>query len=601
MKLRELVFGRPVPTPIPGPALLGLEALTAAASPIDLSGTKTGKLVTPTDSGWQEEVWGFYDDLGEFRYAVDWKAEMVSRVRLRAGKKRPGQDEPELQDKGLAAELIEKLIEGSDGGPDHLMRSFATLLGVPGECWLTGETVDANTDRWRVRSAAEIRTGRKPGVKWEVLDDATSSNAQEKWRDLPNESLVHRVWEPHPRKFNQADSPARAARKVMRELDLINRHLATIALSRLASAGMLLIPTEVDFPVRKEWQNLPNGVVLELIDAAKTAISTPGSAAAAIPMPFVGAANYLDKVKFVDFFTKADEKLLEKRESAIRRLATIEDIPAEELLGMGDVNHWSAWQLEESGVKVHILPTVERVCYALVVGYLKPRMLAAGEWDGTDTVWYDASEITMRPDRSEAATQLYDKGEATGMALRRETGLDETDKPKPEELKEIILLRMALGTDAATAKAALKELTGFELEVEAPAVPQDGVVDPQEAPEATGQVNGPPDTKDAPPPAPDAEQAAAAQNRMAMELRSQVQAAQTVQSGMRHWLVKDMHGHRVTHPSTCAAIDTPCPYEKAGRPSVLPGASGTYVVTLIEGRLRVGARKDSMRNASSGA
>lgn len=595
MRLRDIVFGTPAPSQLPAAPNLGAEALTAAASPVNLAGQK---VPTPTDSGWQEEAWQFYDELGEFRYAVDWKAEMISRVRLRAGKKRPGYDEPELQDSGLAAELIDKLLQGSDGGPDQLMRSFATLLGVPGECWLTGETVDPNTERWRVRSSAEIRRGRKPGIKWEVIDDAVTQSGQDTWRSLPNEALVHRVWEPHPRKFNQADSPARVARPILRELELINRHIQTIALSRLASAGMLKIPSEIDFPVRKEWKDLPNGVVLELIEAAKTAIQTPGSASAAIPMPFVGAAEYLDKIEFIDFFTKADEKLLDKRESAIRRLATVEDIPAEELLGMGDVNHWSAWQLEESGVKVHILPTVERICFALVIGYLKPRMETAGQWTGDDVVWYDASEITMRPDRSDQAVQLYDKLEATGEALRRETGLDEADLPADDELKRMVLLRFAAGTDTALAKAALKELTGFELKVEAPPVaPPGGVVDPQAAPEATGQGNGPPDTQNAPPPAPDA-QAADARSRIALDLERQIDKATQVKGAMRHWLRKDLHGSHITHPAACSELDVPCPYEKAKLPPAVPGGSGTYEVTLIEGRLRVGGRKDSLRHAS---
>lgn len=595
MKVRDLLFGRSAPVTFQHAPYPGVEALTAAAAPVDVAGKKT---ITPTDSGWQSEAWQFYDELGEFRYAVDWKAEMVSRVRLRAGKKRPGQDEPELQDNGLAAELVDKLVEGSDGGPAQLMRSFSTLLSVPGEGWLTGETVDPVTDRWRVRSSSEIRKARKPGFRWEVLDDAVAQSGQDEWRQFPNESLVHRVWEPHPRRYNQADSPARVARGVMRELDLINRHIQTIALSRLASAGMILFPSEIDFPVRPEFQGKYNAVVLEWIEAAKTALSTPGSAAAAIPMPLVGASEHLEQIRFIDFFTKADEKLLEKRESAIRRLATIEDIPAEELLGMGDVNHWSAWQLEESGVKVHILPTVERICYALNIGYLRPRMLAAGEWTGDDVVWYDASEITMRPDRSDASIQLHDKLEIKGEALRRETGLDETDMPDNEELKRLILLRFAAGTDTALAKAALKELTGFELEVETPVAPPQGVDDPQTAPEVTGDTNGPPDTKDAPPPQPD-QQAADVRSRIALDLETQIRRASVAKASMLHWGKYNAVQNQliVLHPAECESIGTACPYGTAATPLARPGTSGTYELTLDNGTLRIGARKQDSAHA----
>lgn len=570
--------------------------MTAAAAPIS---DAQKKAYSPNNAGWQAEAWEFYDTLGEFRYGVDWRAEMVSRVRLRAGRKMPGQDEPELLDDGVAAELIDQLIASSDGGPDQLMRSFATQLGVPGECWLTGETDDDGAEHWRVRSSDEIRKARKPGITWEVLDDQASFGGQDSWRDLPADALVHRVWEPHPRKFHLPDSPARAARGVMRELDLVNRHIQAIHLSRLASRGMILIPDEIDFPVRKEFEDKYNRVVLEFIETAKTAVQTQGSAASMIPIPFVASAEYLDKIQFIDFTSKQDQNLLEKRDSAIRRLATQLDLPAEVLLGMGDVNHWSAWQLEESGVKVHILPMVERICYALLVGYLIPRLKASGEYDPDLVVWYDASEITMRPDRSEAATKAYADMVITQEAYRREIGMDEGDEPTDDELERIVLLRLA--ADPASAATALKALTGLELEAVATTPAQEQAVNPQTGPEATGQEQGPPETQNTPPPAPNEQQAARAklldfgsQPGLADKLQVQLDRSDRAKTEMRHWFTRSMDGVSIVHPAGCTDIGTRCPYQAAliaGSPRSMPGTKGTYEVTLVGGRLRVGARR----------
>lgn len=574
------------------------EALTAAAAPI---GQAQQKAYSPNNSGWQAEAWEFYDTLGEFRYGVDWRAEMVSRVRLRAGRKRPGQDEPELIDDGPAADLIDELIENSDGGPDQLMRSFATQLSVPGECWLTGEVQQDGTEHWRVRSSDEIRKARKPGVTWEVLDDNASFGGQDIWRELAADALVHRVWEPHPRKFHLPDSPARAARGVMRELDLVNRHIQAIHLSRLASRGMILIPDEIDFPVRKEFEDKYNKVVLEFIETAKTAVQTPGSAASMIPIPFVAAAEYLDKVQFIDFTSEADRKILEKRDSAIRRLATQLDLPAEVLLGMGDVNHWSAWQLEESGVKVHILPMVERICFALLIGYLTPRLKAAGIDEPDLVVWYDASEITMRPDRSEAATQAFKDLVINEEAYRREIGMDEGDVPSDDELERMILLRLA--QDPANAATALKALTGTELDPVATTPEPETVENPQESPAASGEEQGPPGTQNNPPPPPNEQQAAG----LANALRLQLDRADIAKAQMHHWFVHSYSGSHVTHPASCEQIGTACPYQvamTAGMLKSMPGTPGTYEVSLIPGdgqpRLRIGARRQDSAHAHHG-
>lgn len=564
------------------------QAVTAAAQP---AGDARTQMVPKTDS-WQAEAWAYYDDLGEFRYGIDWRANMVSRVRLRVGRIRPGTDEPELLDSGPVVDILNKLLNGAVAGPEHMMRSSATQLGVPGECWLVGETKNPTTEEWRIRSAAEIRRSTKTGATWEVIDDAASGGGQEKWRTLSKDALVCRVWEPHARKFHIADSPARAARTVMRELELVNRHISAQYLSRLASAGLLLIPDEISFPVRPEFEDAFDPFMAEWVETARATIQNPGSAGAAVPIPMRAAAELLEKIRFIDFSLKGDEKILEKRDSAIRRLATQMDLPAEILLGMGDVNHWSAWQLEESGVKVHILPMVERICYAFTVGYLTPRMKAAG-LDNLDefVVWYDASEITMRPDRSVQATEAYDRNEIDGEAYRREIGMDETDMPDDVELERQILLQLI--KEPTLAAAALKALTGRELDIAVPAPAGGAVPPPTNAP----ADQAPPDTQVAPPPPPDDAAASSRAAAMGEALRFQVQEAKAIQADYQHWFTKQLGGWSVKHPDDCRHLPTQCPYRDAAPPAAMPGRSGTYAVDLINGRLHVGGMRQDLTGA----
>lgn len=565
-------------------------ALTAAAA------TPKGpqaQFLRRTDK-WQHEVWDFYDNLGEFNYGVWWLSNMLSRVRLRAAKLQKDTDEPDIQSTGVAAELM-KTFGGGVTGQAALMKRITVQLSVPGEGYLVGEQVANGKEKWMVRSVDEIRTQTN---KYQVMDE-TSVNAGMDWRDLSAESLVVRVWRPHDRFYHLADSPARSAREVMRELELVNRKIVADYLSRLASAGVFAVPDEISFPVREEFADSPNPFMAEWIEIAAEAIKNPGTASAVVPIPLMGPAEALKEIRFIDFSTQADDKIIEKRDSAIKRLATKLDMPAEILLGMGDVNHWGAWQLEEGALKAHIAPVAELICDALTSGYLIPRLEASGE-DPTDwVVWYDMSELALRPDRSANATEAYDRLELSGEAYRRELGFDEDDKPTEEDLVQMglkVLLRFVSNAgpealDALTGKTVLppaaptaieQQPTGSEGATGTGAPPVSGTGAP---------AQGPPATQGAPPPAasPPPARAAlgelhpftpAADSPRDAALRARLLAQRTTQHGIRF-----QPGGRwdILHPAVCTGHETVCPFTTAAnsaRDVIRPGMSGTYMSHL---------------------
>lgn len=317
---------KPLPTPEPAPAL------TAAAAPV--TSPRTELIRTPDT--WQEEAWQYYDDLGEFRYAVEWEARMLSRVRFYAAKLEPGADEPVRADAGTAVELM-TAFAGGPAGQAAIVENLATQLAVPGEGYVIVENIDG-IERWSVRSIDEVRAAHK---HFEVLDENNPRTGTAGWRELAPDSLKPlRVWRPNKRYHHLADSPARAARTTMRELELVNRHIIAQYLSRLASAGVIVFPDEVTFPVREEFADTPDPFVEEWIENARTAISTPGTAAAVVPMPIKVPAEYVDKIAHIDFTLRIDDKIIEKRDSAIKRLASQLNIPPEALMGIGDLNHW---------------------------------------------------------------------------------------------------------------------------------------------------------------------------------------------------------------------------------------------------------------------
>jgi hypothetical protein len=196
------------------------------------------------------------------------------------------------------------------------------------------------------------------------------------------------------------------------------------------------------------------------------------------------------------------DKVLDDRDKALNRLANSLNMPSEVLTGMGAVNHWGQWQLEESAVKIHIAPVLEVIVEGLTQTYLRP-MLKAADYPLVDeagdpyVIWYDYSALVQQPDRSTEAFNLHDRGLMSNEALVRETGFDIDDMPKETQgmtLEEQALLKLAL-SGTADSMAALSLLTGNE---DIATTPQRvTVTDPNATP--TDQPSMPPSGDQGPP------------------------------------------------------------------------------------------------------
>lgn len=550
-----------------------LPALTAAAAPV----RRPESQFLQRTQAWQEEAWQFYDTCGEANYAVSWLGNQMSQVRLRAARLRPGSDEPEVVDTGLAAEIV-SAMSGGVGGQSQIMRSLAVQLQIPGDSYLVGEDSEG-MENWTVRSVDEVRV---QSGKYQTVADRIPTI---EWTDLPAGSIPVRIWRPHERYRSLADSPMRSALPILRELELVNRHITAQYLSRLASAGLLILPDEVTFPVREEFADAADPFMEEWIEVAAEAIRTPGTASAVVPIPVRVPGEYVEKVRFLDFTLKIDEKIIEKRQDAINRLATKLDIPTEILTGMGKVNHWTAWSLDEGSLKNHIAPLAEIICHSLTVGYLQPRLKASGAEDWNQwSFWYDMSELSVSPDNSTNAQAAYDRMEISGEAYRRETGFDESDKPSDDEL-ETIGLKSMIRNVPGSAPAALDALVGKK--ILEPVVPAGATPVDTGSPSATGTGDdapppakpGPPDTKDDPPPNPREEHAAAQVRRGIVQARA-----------LHAVTLSAVRPAELLHPPVCQESAYSCPYTHAAWGMRIPSmSSGTYECRLDPfGQITVG-------------
>lgn len=389
--------------------------------------------------GWQSAAWKMYDEVGELRYAANWVGNVLSRATLHAAKRNSfGQVEPIIT--GPAADYLHDLFNGPDGQA-QMLKSIGIHLFIAGECYLVGRAPikargEGKDDIWEIASTEEIKYG---GGVWQIdYDDGLGPIT------LTDDDVVVRIWTPHPRKRILADSPVRAQLANLRELLLLSRHVSSQAVSHLAGAGVFFVPSEMSFaapPGVDESLTSAESFQQVLGGAMSEAIDEPGSPAAITPIVVQAPGDQIGNVKHVTFWSEYDQNLPALRKESITRLATGLDIPAEVMLGTADMNHWSAWQVEESSIKVQVEPLLETITNALSIGYLQPTV-----GDVEVLVAFDTAQLRLRPNRSKEAVDLYDRGELNGPALRRETGFEEQDAMKPEDLKAWLLKKVAGGS-----------------------------------------------------------------------------------------------------------------------------------------------------------
>lgn len=451
----------------------------------------TGSRIDPPQVlDWQLKGWHFYGSVGEFRRGTDWIAQAASRCRLMAAKRPEGADDkPVALDDGSVAVQAMAEFAGGVGGQAALIAAAAVQLGVVGEVFIVGY-VDSKTSlrMWEAHSADEIR---QRGEGYELR------RGDNRWENLGEDSHVIRIWRADRRYAWRADSTTRTLLPILREIELSTEYIQSALVSRLAGAGLLILPNEIVFkgsPRGPEEKGDP--FVLDLIDAMVTPIKDSNSASRHVPMVIKVPGQWVDKVKHIRFAAPFDEKAIDQRDNAILRLARSMDLETEQLTGMGEVNHWGQWEIKESTMQITIAPLLEAICYGLTIGYLAPILGTEGAAPDNDIiVWYDTTELDVKPDLSEHTERAYDRGEASGTAYRREIGLSEDDKPTVSELQEWAIKQMV--KDPALAPVALDWLN---INAEAlPQAPAPGAIDAPSEEEPPGG-DGPPPEPAAPPP-----------------------------------------------------------------------------------------------------
>lgn len=418
----------------------GPNSLVAAAEVLTRDSTSLRYAMRSED--WQARAWGFYDTVGELRFGAGWIGNALSKVRLVAAAPadEPG-DPPVPLTSGPAVDLV-RALGGGVTGQAQMMGLFGVLLTIAGLGYLVGEPPDEEAGEtvwnWQVLSNDDVRG---------AGDLIQRQTADGQWQDLADEAIVCRVWRPHPRRRYLPDAPTRGVLGPLRQIELLDQRIEADAVSRLAGAGVFVVPNEATFPKAKP-DDPEDNFVPTLMEAMTVPITNRASAAAVVPLIIRVPGVYAEAFRHITFSTGFDDRLLTLRDAALRRLALGLDLPPEVVLGVGDANHWSAWAINEEAITLHAEPLAETVCHGLTVGYLQPGLAASGLDPSSAVIWYDTVDLRTPPDQSEDAIALHDRLVISDDALMRETGFANEDKPAPPELARRLATKIVLAAPA---------------------------------------------------------------------------------------------------------------------------------------------------------
>ena len=405
-----------------------LSALTAAS--MTVSPEKWGKIVKPSssDGKWQGECWDMVDLVGELAFALVWKTALLSRCRLVASDIDPDTGKPTGTTDNAAARELVRRIAGGPTGQSQMIGRLTPLLTVPGEGWLA-IIYPQGEEQWHILSSDEVKP-RGETVELTMEDGS-------KYVMNPEIDTLSRIWRRDMRKSSLAWSPVKSALPILREIVRMTQNIEAAGKSRQAGNGMIVFPNEISMSARPapigatdpDAPGLPAGPVavryvtadevrVQVQEAMSTAIADPSSAAALVPVMIQVPGDYVDKIRHIKFDSEVSDKAQAAREKAVRRLAMTLDMPAEVLLGLADLNHWSLYGVEEEAVRWHAKPEMETICSALTNQLMRVML---PEFDGC--IWYDASDIEAEPDQLDKVRNAYIDGVVTAETYVRELGL----------------------------------------------------------------------------------------------------------------------------------------------------------------------------------
>jgi len=437
-------------------AVDGGDEQTFAAQTVDISVPDDAaymQTMTTKSVGLNDRAWKWHGKIGEIKYATSRSARTAGYATLGIYQRR-ADGTPGRKITGGREAKVAAMMRSQLGGHRGLIERFVTLMKVAGDAWLIRDVDDQGVHRgydfvgareWSRESLEAL--GKPNDTKDLIRNTVKGNNGQVAGsRTVKRENVLGRVWRPDPEWIDQPDSPLHALDDICEVLYLLTRGIKLKLQQRLLMSGFVFIPSEVNdarragpMPKADELSNQ------KTIDVVKQSMEfnalNPDSPLSPVPIVVVGPGDQAHNIVFSAPDREIFEVEMKLRAEAVDRILFGLDINPEGVKGTSEANHWGAWAAADDEQRINVKPDLETLCWALEVLIMNRELMDAGmttEQINKRMVWYDLSRATAKTNVAEDTRQLHDRGAVGTPALRRNSGVDESDAPTGEDLIRMV-------------------------------------------------------------------------------------------------------------------------------------------------------------------
>jgi hypothetical protein len=438
-------------------AVLHRPALTASAEQVN---RKSASELVRLNQGWQAAALGFYDTLGECHYPAQFYSRSFQMIDVFPAVL-DEEGNPQQSEDPLLVDLWEQVQDPGGGGIGELKGSYGRLMWLVGDGRLTVTLGEDGEEQWEFLSPLELRI-LPDGAGFQRfpapgLDPVTYREAPDGQTLSEGEARVWRLWRKHPTYSQWADSPVRAVIDLYQLLTMLTLAANAQSQSRAANRGAIFMPEEFDFGPQDtdagDEDPETDPFIEEFTSGLVTAIKDPGSASAMAPLIIrakalieneghTSASAAKDLMGWIPLGPDNQYTEAEMWEKTIKRIAVGLDWPVELMTGVGQLNHWSGWLVDEQAFRQHQGPAMQKFCDDMAAAYLRPAARAAGFADWQNVVLdFDPSKAIVHSDETKTARDAFNDGAVSSVYYREKIGANDQDAPSEDDIALLLALR----------------------------------------------------------------------------------------------------------------------------------------------------------------
>ena len=374
----------------------------------------------------QLEAWAFYGlpksfpassevrrgrQVGEVRYVVGWASDQMSRMGWRVTIR--GSEAWVLTSR--AGERVVSNPDQTDlDAPDHPSQASRQILESVGWC---GSAVRQVTTNLYVAGECEYVAGRDDS--WTVV-----SSIHPKRDQILKSSLFRiRGLIPHPADPDSPDAPIFGVLPILEDIDWLNRLSRSQSANRVGMRGILGVADGIQFAngagSESFFDDLNDMIHASMDDPEDTGMAILKGPSELIEQSGQGMRGLSLLVPNYPYDDKVDQRM----EKLITRLAYGLPIPPEVLTGAQAASRATAFQIEEASYRAHIEPMAERIAR------VPEEALRLVFQDVSIAVHPDPTAILARRHSTQDALELFDRGAVSAEYLREVMGVPSSAAP----------------------------------------------------------------------------------------------------------------------------------------------------------------------------